>query len=234
MNLRVLRCLPVDCRTPVADPTNGRRSFQVGRPAATAPIRIASRGVATAPGPGPVASAREASPILERVAQTIAARHYSRRTERAYVGWVRRFIAFHHGRDVAEMGEAEVTHFLTTLVTRGQVTASTQNQALSALLFLYRDVLGRELHGLDAVRAKPSLRLPVVLSREEVSSVLRHLHGSPWLMMSLMYGAGLRLLECARLRVKDLDFDRGEITVRDGKGRKDRVSLLPAKLAPPL
>jgi integron integrase len=195
-----------------------------------------SNGARPSPRRGALAAApaRDARPILERMSHAIAARHYSRRTERAYTGWVRRYMAFHQGRGVAEMGEAEVTQFLSTLVTRGRVTASTQNQALSALLFVYRDVLGRELHGLDAVRAKPSIRLPVVLSREEVSTVLRHLHGSPWLMMSLMYGAGLRLLECARLRVKDLDFDRGEITVRDGKGRKDRVSLLPAKLAPPL
>jgi integron integrase len=168
------------------------------------------------------------------VAKTVAARHYSRRTERAYVGWIRRFIAFHGGREVTAMGEAEVTQFLSTLATRGKVAASTQNQAFSALLFLYRDVLGRELHGLDALRAKPSVRLPVVLSRDEVASVLRHLHGVDWLMMSLMYGAGLRLLECARLRVKDLDFQRGEITIHDGKGRKDRISVLPAKLAPPL
>ena len=173
-------------------------------------------------------------PVVERVREAIAARHYSRRTEKAYAGWVERYLSFHGGRTAEEMGEGEITQFLSTLATRGRVTASTQNQALSALLFLYRDVLGRELRGLDAVRAKPSIRLPVVLSKEEVSRVLRHLHGTPWLMMSLMYGAGLRLLECARLRIKDLDFERGELTVRDGKGRKDRVSVLPAALAVPL
>jgi integrase len=175
-----------------------------------------------------------ARPIITRVREAISARHYSRRTERAYAGWIYRYLSFHDGHTAEEMGEVEITRFLSTLAARGKVTASTQNQALSALLFLYRDVLGRELHGLDAIRAKPSVRLPVVLSREEVSRVLRHLHGTPWLMMSLMYGAGLRLLECARLRVKDLDFDRGAITVRDGKGRKDRVSVLPAVLAVPL
>jgi integrase len=129
----------------------------------------------------------------------------------------------------------EITQFLTSLATRRHVSASTQNQAFSALLFLYREVLGRELSGLqDVVRAKRPVRLPLVLARDEVSAILRHLYGTPWLMASLMYGGGLRLLECARLRVKDLDFTRGEITVRDGKGQKDRLTLLPAKLATPL
>jgi integron integrase len=150
------------------------------------------------------------------------------------VGWLKRYLAFHDGRSAQEMGVAEVVQFLSALATRGKVTASTQNQALSALLFVYRDVLERELEGLDAIRAKPSIRLPVVLSREEVTAVLRHIRGTPWLMMSLMYGAGLRLLECARLRIKDVDFGRSEITVRDGKGRKDRVSVLPGKLVVPL
>jgi integron integrase len=204
------------CRTPLVD-----------RRIALAP----SSAISAAPAPPMALPART---VVTRVREAIAARHYSRRTEKAYAGWIERYLSFHNGRSAEEMGEVEVTQFLSTLATRGQVTASTQNQALSALLFLYRDVLGRELHGLDAIRAKPSVRLPVVLSREEVSRVLRHLHGTPWLMMSLMYGAGLRLLECARLRVKDLDFDRGEITVRDGKGRKDRVSVLPAALAVPL
>jgi integron integrase len=130
------------------------------------------------------------------------------------------------------MGVPEVTRFLSSLATQQRVSASTQNQAFSALLFLYREVLGRELTGLDeVVRAKQPVRVPLVLAREEVAAILRHLVGAPWLMASLMYGAGLRLLECARLRVKDVDFARGEITVRDGKGRKDRVTLLPTKLA---
>jgi integrase len=133
------------------------------------------------------------------------------------------------------MGTPEITQFLTSLATRRHVSASTQNQAFSALLFLYREVLGRELSGLqDVVRAKRPVRLPLVLARDEVSAILRHLYGTPWLMASLMYGGGLRLLECARLRVKDLDFTRGEVTVRDGKGQKDRVTLLPGKLTAPL
>ena len=173
-------------------------------------------------------------PLLDRIRQAITARHYSRRTERAYTAWVRRYLAFHRGRAALEMGSAEVTQFLTGLAVRGHVSASTQNQALSALIFLYREVFGRPLEGLDAVRAKSSVRLPVVLSRSEVAAVLQRLQGMPRLMSALMYGAGLRLLECARLRVKDIDFDRGEITVRDGKGRKDRMTLLPSTLAPPL
>jgi len=173
-------------------------------------------------------------PLLDRIRQAITARHYSRRTERAYTAWVRRYLAFHRGRAALEMGSAEVTQFLTGLAVRGHVSASTQNQALSALIFLYREVFGRPLEGLDAVRAKSSVRLPVVLSRSEVAAVLQRLQGMPRLMSALMYGAGLRLLECARLRVKDVDFDRGEITVRDGKGRKDRMTLLPSTLPPPL
>ncbi len=133
------------------------------------------------------------------------------------------------------MGEAEVTGFLSSLATDRKVSASTQNQALSALLFLYRNVYRRELEWLDdVVRAKRPARLPVVLSRSEVSAILDRMNGIAWLMASLLYGAGLRLLECARLRVKDLDFSRNEILVRDGKGRKDRVTILPAKLKEPL
>lgn len=173
--------------------------------------------------------------LLDRVRNVIAARHYSRRTERAYVGWIKRFIFFHGKRHPKDMGAVEVTQFLTHLATHTGVSASTQNQAFSALLFLYRDVLGRELSGLEGtVRAKRPDRLPLVLSRHEVESVLRQLRGVPRLMASLMYGGGLRVLECVRLRVKDIDFERSEITVRDGKGRKDRVTMLPAALAEPL
>jgi integron integrase len=151
------------------------------------------------------------------------------------VAWVRRYVFFHGKRHPDQMGSAEVAAFLGSLATQGRVAASTQNQAFSALLFLYREVLKQELSGLeDVVRAKRPVRLPLVLSREEVRAVLGHLWGVPWLMASLMYGAGLRLLECARLRVKDLDFGRGEITVHDGKGRKDRITLLPARVGDPL
>ncbi len=169
--------------------------------------------------------------LLDQVHIAIRARHFSWRTEKAYIGWIKRFIIFHGKRHPATLGEAEVTAFLSTLATRDRVSSSTQNQALSAIIFLYRVVLGKELEWLDGVvRAKRSVRLPVVLTRDEVRAILGELRGTPWLMVSLMYGAGLRLLECARLRVKDVDFARGEITVRDGKGRKDRRTMLPVTL----
>jgi len=167
--------------------------------------------------------------LLDRVRQAIAARHYSRRTEKAYVHWIKRYIFFHAKRHPLEMGAAEVTEFLTALAVKGKVAASTQNQALSALLFLYREVLGVELPWLDGlVRAKPPQRLPVVLTREEVRSILGKLNGVPRLMAFLLYGAGLRLLECCRLRVKDVDFGANQVVIRDGKGYKDRVTMLPA------
>jgi integron integrase len=195
-------------------------------------VHVPPHPPSAAPIDGPVQG--DTGRLLDRVRGAIAARHYSPRTERAYLGWIRRYLAFGGGRPVEAMGAAEVTKFLSVLAVRHKVSASTQNQALSSLLFLYRNVLGRKLEGLDAIRAKPSVRLPIVLSRTEVVALFQHLHGIPWLMSSLMYGAGLRLLECARLRIKDLDFGRGEITVRDGKGRKDRVTILPEKLGPPL
>jgi integrase len=173
--------------------------------------------------------------LLDRVRQAIRARHYSFRTEKAYVGWIRRFIFFYDKQHPAELGTPEVIRFLEHLATAQRVAASTQNQAFSALLFLYGEVLDRKLTGLEkVVRAKRPLRLPVVLSREEVAAVLSRLEGTPHLMASLMYGGGLRLLECAQLRVKDVDLIRGELTVRDGKGRKDRVTVLPMSLADPL
>ena len=173
--------------------------------------------------------------LLDVVRERIRARHYSRRTERAYVGWIRRFIVFHGKRHPREMGEVEVTAFLSALATRGGVSASTQNQALSALVFLYGDVLGQQLDWLNGlVRARRPARLPVVLSREEVRALLDALSGTVWLMAALMYGAGLRLFECAELRVKDLAIEGREIRVRDGKGRKDRVTMLPARLVEPL
>jgi integron integrase len=173
--------------------------------------------------------------LLDRVRQAIRTRHYSRSTEEAYAFWIRRFLAFHGMRHPTEMGSPEVASFLAYLANRRQVSASTQNQAFSAVLFLYRNVLNRELTGLESVpRAKRPEHVPIVLSREEVGQILTRLHGSLRLMAALLYGSGLRLLECARLRVKDLDFDRSELTVRDGKGQKDRVTLLPAGLAQPL
>jgi integron integrase len=169
--------------------------------------------------------------LLDQVHIAIRARHFSWRTERAYIGWIKRFIVFHGKRHPASLGEAEVTAFLSALATRDRVSSSTQNQALSALIFLYRTVLGKNLEWMDGVvRAKRVARLPMVLTRDEARAVLAEMRGTPWLMASLMYGAGLRLLECARLRVKDVDFERLEITVRNGKGGKDRRTMLPVSL----
>ncbi len=180
--------------------------------------------------------AREAGPpapqqprLLDRVRAALRARHYSRRTEKAYVHWIKRYIFFHGKRHPAEMGAAEVTAFLTALAVRDRVAASTQNQALNALLFLYREILGVELPWLDGlVRAKRPQHLPTVLTREEVRTVLEQLDRAPRLMALLLYGAGLRLLECCRLRIKDVDFATNQITIRDGKGSKDRVTMLPS------
>ena len=151
------------------------------------------------------------------------------------MAWIRRYIVFHGKRHPAEMGAVEVTQFLSSLAQQDHVAASTQNQALSALLFLYRQVLQVEMPWLDnVVRAKRSERLPVVLTREEVRAVIRELQGPPRLMAILLYGAGLRLLECARLRVKDVDFATNQIIVRAGKGDRDRVTMLPAVVKPDL
>ena len=159
----------------------------------------------------------------------------ARRTESAYVGWIRRFILENGKRHPKDMGEREVEAFLSLLATRDNVAASTQNQALSALLFLYRQVLGVDLPWMENVRrAKRPERLPVVLSRSEVTALLAQLSGSHWLMASLLYGSGLRLLECLRLRIKDLDFERVELIVRSGKGGKDRRTVLPSGLIAPL
>src|SRR5262249_43601699 len=173
--------------------------------------------------------------LLDRVREAIRAGHYSRRTEKAYVAWIKRYIFFHGKRHPAEMGAPEVTHFLTWLATDRQVAASTQNQALNAVLFLYRVVLEQELPWLDeVVRARRPQHLPVVLTRDEVRAVLGQLAGAPRLMVLLLYGAGLRLLECAQLRVKDVDLTTNQITVRSGKGAKDRVTMLPAAAKPDL
>ncbi len=175
------------------------------------------------------------SPFLEQVRRAIRVRHYSIRTERSYVDWVRRFILFHGKRHPAEMGEREVADFLTWLAVQRKVAPATQNQALNALVFLYRHVLERPLGELGPVtRAKRQRRLPVVLSHDEVRALLRHLEGVHWLCACLMYGSGLRLTECLRLRVKDLDFRQRAILVRHGKGGKDRVVTLPDELIKPL
>ena len=173
--------------------------------------------------------------LLDQVRDAVRVRHYSYRTEQAYVAWIKRFILFHGKRHPAEMGPAEVSAFLSALATERGVSASTQNQALAALLFLYREVLGIEVGWLDdLVRAKRPQRLPVVLDRAEVEALLSQLRGVPHLMATVLYGSGLRLMECHRLRIKDLDFSRRELLVREGKGGKDRVTMLPATVVDPL
>jgi len=166
--------------------------------------------------------------LLDQVRDRIRVKHYSIRTETQYVQWVRRFILFHGKKHPRDMGAPEVEAFLTHLAVEGNVAAATQNQALSALLFLYREVLAIDLPWLnDVTRAKRPQRMPVVLTREETRAVLDRMTGVYGLMARLLYGTGMRLMECVRLRVKDVDFARREILIRDGKGAKDRVTMLP-------
>jgi integron integrase len=180
----------------------------------------------------PSTAAIASSPkLLDRVRWHLRVKHYSVRTEQAYVDWIRRFILFHHKRHPDEMGKAEITEFLTHLAVEKHVSASTQNQAFAALLFLYQQVLERKLDFIDNVqRVTRPAKLPVVFTPAESRAVLDELHGQYRLMAELLYGAGLRLLECLRLRVKDIDFGYGQITVRDGKGLRDRVTILPETL----
>ncbi len=173
---------------------------------------------------------RESHPprLLDQVRARCRRLNYSVRTERAYIGWIRRFVLANGKRHPRDLGAHEIEKFLTDLAVRGNVAASTQNQALSALLFLYREVLGLDLPWMEGVtRAKRPQRLPVVLSRAEVERLLTMIDGEVWLMAALLYGTGMRLMECMRLRVKDIDFERRQITVRDGKGAKDRQVPLP-------
>src|SRR5437773_4771922 len=180
----------------------------------------------------PISASRNKPKLLDQVRDVIRRKHLSIRTEQAYVDWIRRFILFHNKRHPAEMGEQELTEFLTHLARDVHVAASTQNQALSALLFLYKEVLRQQIGWLSNVqRAKRPARLPVVLTRDEVHKIFAHLHGMQRLMAGLLYGSGLRLMECVRLRIKDVDFGYLRVTVRDGKGGKDRVTMLPVNLA---
>jgi integron integrase len=173
--------------------------------------------------------------LLDRVRSDLRVKHYSIRTERAYIDWIRRFILFHGKRHPNEMGEQEISAFLTHLAVDRHVAASTQNQALCALLFLYQQVLQLKLDFIDDVaRVKRPAKIPVVFTREEARAVLDQLEGEYQLMSELLYGSGLRLMECVRLRVKDIDFGYGQIIVRDGKGLRDRVTLLPELLRRPL
>ncbi len=177
---------------------------------------------------GSLAAAPQKPRLLDQVRQAIRTRHYSYMTEKAYVGWIKRFIFFHNKRHPAEMGEAEIARFLSSLATDSHVSASTQNQAFNALLFLYQEILQRKLGLIEGVvRAKKPKRLPVVLTKDEVRKILGGLTGTPWIMTMLLYGAGLRLMECCRLRIKDIDFSRNQIVVRAGKGDKDRHTMLP-------
>ena len=173
--------------------------------------------------------------LLDQVRDAIRRRHYSYRTEQTYIHWIKRYIYFHGKKHPAEMGAVEVTAFLTHLARERSVASATQNQALSALLFLYGQVLGKPLPWMDQIeRAKTPVKVPVVLTREEVKALLAQLEGTKWIMASLLYGAGLRLRECLKLRVKDVDFGYKQLTVHDGKGSKDRVTMLPDASIEPL
>lgn len=173
--------------------------------------------------------------LLDQVRDAVRRRHYSYRTEQTYIHWIKRFIFFSGKRHPREMGVPEVTGFLSHLARDRDVAAATQNQALAALLFLYKEVLGQALPWLDQIeRAKRPARLPSVLSVAEIQRILAQMQGPKWLMASLLYGAGLRLRECLKLRVKDIDFDYRQILIRDGKGSKDRVTMLPRSVIAPL
>ncbi len=175
--------------------------------------------------------------LLDQVRDAIRLKHYSYRTEESYVLWIKRFILFHGKRHPNDMGRPEIEAFLTHLAPRARVAASTQNQALAALLFLYRNVLHRDdpaLDSLNMARAQKPAHLPTVLTKEEVSRIIQVIPDEYQLMARLLYGSGLRLMECLRLRVKDIDFAQSQIIVRDGKGEKDRVTMLPASLVAPL
>ena len=172
--------------------------------------------------------------LLERVRITIRTKHYSYSTEKTYIHWIRKYILFHDKRHPNDMGEPEISQFISHLAVSKRVAASTQNQALCAILFLYKQVLKVDIGEMDITWAKKGKRLPVVFSPNEVRKIMSQLSGTKWIMVNLLYGAGLRLKECLRLRVKDIDFDYGEITIRSSKGNKDRVTILPEILKEPL
>lgn len=175
-----------------------------------------------------------AKKILDQMSETLRSRHYSNRTEETYMDWVRRYILFHNKRHPLEMGAEEIRAFLIHLATERTVAASTQNQALSAILFLYREVLQKEIEPILLSSAKRPERLPTILSREEVIRIIDCMNGQNKLMAQILYGSGLRLMECLRLRVKDVDFEYKTFTVRDGKGEKDRIAPLPDSIIPDL
>ena len=182
--------------------------------------------------PDTAAIVRQQPKLLDRMREQIRVKHYSLATEKNYIQWARRFILFHDKRHPAEMGAAEVEAFLSDLAIARNVSASTQNQAKHAILFLYKDVLGVDLPWLDGItRAKTAKRLPSVLTVPEIQRLLRHVSGTNGLIIKLLYGTGMRIKECLRLRIKDVDLDRCQITIREGKGNKDRITMLPTSLA---
>ena len=170
--------------------------------------------------------------LLDQLREKCRLKHFSISTEKNYVGWVRRYILFHHKRHPSEMGAREIESFLTNLAVVRKVSASTQNQALSALLFLYKEVMAVEIEGVNAIRAKTPTKLPVVLSVREARDLLAEMSGVNGLIAQILYGTGMRLMEVIRLRVQDVDFDRNEVLVRSGKGAKDRITMLPASIKP--
>ena len=187
------------------------------------------------PGEQPAPADQPRPRLLQQVRDAVRRKHFSPCTEETSIHWIRRFIYFHGKRHPAELDEAEVTAFLNPLARDRKVAAATQNQALSALLFLYREALAQPLAWLDGLdRAKRPARVPSVLTRDEAAGLLARLQGTRWIMAALLYGAGLRLRECLKLRVKDIDFGYGQIVVRDGKGAKDQVTMLPASTLRPL
>lgn len=187
------------------------------------------------PEKAPQSNSDSSPKLLQQVRERLRYRHYSIRTERAYVDWIKRYIYFHGIRHPKEMGQPEIEAFLSHLASQRHVSPATQNQALSALLFLYKQVLDIKLPWLDGIqKAKKTKRLPVVLTRKEVDRLISQMSDTHALMARLVYGSGLRLMECLRLRVKDVDFERAEVLVREGKGAKDRVTMLPKSLIPKL
>ena len=179
---------------------------------------------------------RKPKKLLDRAREILRVKHYSIRTEQAYIGWMYRYIIFHNKRHPKDMGVPEIEAFLSYLAVEGNVAASTQNQAFNAILFLYRHVLEISLHDekINAIRARKKTNLPVVMTQKEVKRVISAMSGQQQLMAKILYGSGLRLIECLRLRVQDVDFEMNEITVRNGKGFKDRITLLPKPLQPAL
>jgi integron integrase len=207
----------------------------VSSPARREQERFVSTLVAPQPAPSAEAPNQHQARVLDQVRAAIRFRHYSLRTEDTYLHWIKRFILFHGKRHPTELGEQEVGQFLSALAMEQRVSAATQNQALNALVFLYRHVLKLDVGQIEnIVRAKQSQRLPVVLRKHEVKALLEAMEGVHWLMGHLLYGAGLRLMECLRLRVKDIDFSANQIVVREGKGNKDRITMLPGVVKAPL